>query len=71
MTLPRLHAFIRTWSKTPPLHESAAAIAIGLGALKPRDEAKHNTVDEESPEAQAELAKLLFDMPISARRYPQ
>ena len=67
MTLPRLYAFAKSWDDTPPLQESVAAIAFGLGALSRRKIAPK----EDSPEAQEELAQLISTMPMHARRRPQ
>lgn len=66
MTLPRLYAFSKSWLDTPALQDSIAAIAVGLGAIKP----KRTAPAENSPEAQEELGKLLESVPMQFRRMP-
>jgi hypothetical protein len=59
MTLPRLFAFAEYWKDWPPLNESVAAIAFGIGALVKRDPKKE----------QAELAEFAANaVPLSATR---
>ncbi len=66
MTLPRLQAFYRYWKIAPPVIESAAAIAIGIGVLKHEAPAPKPGTKEHD----AAVGEFIGALPFRARPRP-
>lgn len=66
MTLPRLYAFSRYWENSPPVFESAGAIAFGIGAFKRTEPAPK----EGTKEHEAAVGDFIAGMPMRARPRP-